>query len=62
MKSKSKKVVLKPKYSGPLSVKFWKAINDRSGGVSHEEWDAKYALGCKLQNLEWEVLKIVNKK
>ena len=52
--SKTKK--LKPRYSGESSHKFWRRVNSLKG----ENWDAAYAMGVRLQNLEEEVLRFIN--
>jgi len=54
--SKTKK--LKPRYSGESSHKFWRRVNSLKG----ENWDAAYAMGVRLQNLEEEVLRFINKE
>jgi hypothetical protein len=46
---------MKPHYSGPNSMKFWKRINKLSGARN----DAAYTLGVVLQNLERDVLRLI---
>jgi len=49
---------MKRRYSGDKSRKFWRIIADLHDSPEH---DALYAAGCKLQNLEEEVLKAIEK-
>ena len=51
--------VIKPKYSGPLSKKFWAAVNRvprQEGG------EGLYDLGCVMQEIEARVLRTLNRK
>ena len=54
--SKTKK--LKPRYSGEKSGAFWKRVNSNK----KPRWYAAYAMGVRLQNLEEEVLRFINKE
>ena len=54
--SKTKK--FKPHYSGEKSLKFWWRVNS----IKKPRWYAAYAMGVRLQNLEEEVLKFINKE
>ena len=47
------KEVIKKKYSGEKSYKFWNLVNDLKDG----DYQEMYALGCALQNLEEFVIK-----
>jgi hypothetical protein len=50
-------------YSGVRSIKFWRAINrKRNGKRIKDPKFVLYGLGCKLQNLEGEILDELNKK
>lgn len=52
-------VAIKPKYSGPLSKKFWAAVNRvprQEGGES------LYDLGCVMQEIEIRILRTLNRK
>ncbi len=45
-----------PKYSGPLSRKFW----DRINSVKPQKlWEALYVAGCALQDHEGRVLEML---
>ena len=50
--------MFKPHYSGDKSRKFWKRVNSLRG----KDWDAAYAMGVMLQNLEGSVLREINKR
>jgi len=52
------RTTIKPKYSGPLSNKFWEAVNS----LPRSENDALFILGCALQDLEARVLGALNRK
>jgi len=52
---------LRPHYSGNLSVQFWKKVN--SAKVSDKDlWLHLYGEGCKLQDLEYKILKLLSEK
>lgn len=46
----------KTQYSGENSKEFWKAINN----LPENKWDEAYSLGCVLQNIEEQILKMIN--
>jgi hypothetical protein len=47
---------MKPRYSGKKSKRFWAKVKSIKNGASH---DLVYRLGCELQNLESDVLKML---
>lgn len=50
-------VRLSPKYAGRFSHRFWDAVGSVKGPRC---WAKAYAMGCRLQELEAEVLKYVH--
>lgn len=52
---------LKAHYSGNLSIPFWKKINALVD-IDNKKWNRLYSMGCKLQNLEGDVLRLLGEK
>ena len=50
-----------PNYSGDLSRPFWTKIG-AFRRVDETKWNRLYSMGCKLQNLEYKILKLLSEK